>query len=154
MKQIIAFFVFFSTIQILSFGQQTDGIQKRKPDAVQMIEQQRGELEYFKTLVYRFEIAWEETDIQSMIDLRDGLLKLMSVEIQQLTERSNPSLKAIDRLAAEKSCLKKVESNIISESDNAMGKQAEATKKLFNEFISLLEADFVEQVEALRLAEK
>ncbi len=153
-KQTIACLIFLSTLPILSFGQQTAEASQRTPTPLQSFEIQRGEVEFFKTLVYRFEIAWEETDVQSMTDLRDGLLKLMEAEINQFADKTNVSAIANDRLAEQKACSKKVKSTPLSSNDSAFGKQAEQTKALFHDFIKLMEADLTEQVETLRSFEK
>ncbi|MBK9012610.1 MAG: hypothetical protein IPM82_00130 [Saprospiraceae bacterium] len=153
-KQTIACLIFLSTLPILSFGQQTAESSQRTATPLQLFEIQRGEVEFFKTLVYRFEIAWEETDVQSMTDLRDGLLKLMEAEINQLADKTNISAIANDRLAEQKACLKKAKATPLAANDSAFGKQAEQTKALFHDFIKLMEADLTEQVEALRSFEK
>ena len=153
-KQSIVCLIFLSTLPLLSFGQQAAESSPRTSTPLQLLEIQRGEVEFFKTLVYRFEIAWEETDVQSMTDLRDGLLKLMGAEINQLANKTNVSAIATDRLAEQKACLKKAETTPLSPNDSAFGKQAEQTKALFNDFIKLMEADLTEQVEALRSLEK
>ncbi len=142
--------IYLSTFAVLSFGQQSNPVASRTPDAVQLLEIQRGELEFFKTIVYRYEVAWEETDLQSMTDLRTGLMKLMATAVKQLEENSNPTKSIVERLKLEKECLKKVAAAPLSEFDPAFGKQAEQNKTAFNDFIRLLEADFNDKVNAIR----
>lgn len=122
----------------------------RTPDAAQLLELQRGELEFFKTIVYRYEVAWEETDLQSMIELRDGLLKLMIAEVKQLEEKTGQPKSAIERLAQERACLKKIEAAPLNTADPAFGKQAELNSTAYKDFIKLMEDDFREQAAALR----
>ncbi|MBI1224163.1 MAG: hypothetical protein GC192_02900 [Bacteroidetes bacterium] len=143
--------IYLSTLSVLSFGQQTTLSEPRTPDATQLLEIQRGELEFFKTIVYRFEVAWEESDVQSMVDLRKGLMKLMANEIGQLKGKNNPTKAIENRLEKEIACLNSMEITPIAEGDDALGKHAEKAKAVFNDFIKLLEEDFTEQANALRL---
>ncbi|MCF8279701.1 MAG: hypothetical protein K9J45_04870, partial [Bacteroidales bacterium] len=101
--------IYLSTLPIMSFCQQLEPQPIRTPSASQLLEMQRGEVEYFKTLVYRFEVAWEEADVQSMADLRNGLLEIMKLEVKQLEDKASPSKAATERLQLETDCLKKVE---------------------------------------------
>ncbi|GEM_PF-4372743 len=148
-KNTIAFLVFLSTLPFLSFGQQTSEPLSRTPTAHQLLEIQVGELELFKTLVYRFETAWEETDLQSMSDLRSGLLNLMAKEINQLEEKAGNETNEA-RLTALKACLNASKETPINQADTAVGKKAEESKELFQDFIKLMEADLAAQIEALR----
>lgn len=153
-KQLIVSLIFFSTYSILCFGQQNASVPSRQMDAFQIFEIQRGELELFKTLAYRYEIAWEESDIQSMVDLRDGLTKLMETEIKQLAEKKTTGTVTQTRLAEEKACLKKINETPLSEGDSDLGKRAEFNKSVFNDFIGMMEADLSEQQQALRPTNK
>lgn len=142
--------IYLSTLPVLSFAQQANTPVSRTPDAVQSLEIQRGELEFFKTIVYRYEVAWEESDLESMVDLRDGLLKLMGVEAKQLEDKTNLSKTDNQRLVQQRVCIKNVEAAPLSLSDSAFGKKAEANNATFKDFIRLLEEDFSEQAAALR----
>lgn len=154
-KRTIICLFYLSTLPVLSFGQHTNGQAQRTPDALQLLEIQRGEVEFFKTLVYRFEVAWEESDLQSMIDIRAGLMNLMEAEVKQLSEKSDPSKEDSERLQGENDCLKRVKPDDISTSNGSMlGKSAEANKKAFNDFIRILEADFAAQSQAIRTENK
>ncbi len=154
-KRTIICLFYLSTLPVLSFGQHINGQAERTPDALQLLEIQRGEVEFFKTLVYRFEVAWEESDLQSMIDIRSGLIKLMETEVKQLSEKLDPSKEDNNRLQSENDCLKRVKSDDISTSKGSMlGKSAEANKMAFNDFIRILEADFAAQSQAIRQPNK
>ena len=146
--------IYLSTLPILSFCQQLEPQPIRTPDASQLLEIQRGEVEYFKTLVYRFEVAWEEVDVQSMIDLRNGLMEIMKLEVKQMEGKASPSNATTERLQLGIDCLKKLENAQILAADTALGKAAELNKTCFNDFTRLLEADFSEQVQAIRQDEK
>lgn len=153
-KQIIASLFFLSAFSFVSFGQQNSKGPSRQLDAFQLFEIQRGEVELFKTLVYRYEIAWEESDVQSMVDLRDGLMKLMEVEIKQAEDNKVGNPTAENRLVEEKASLKQIKDTPFSEGDRDLGKRAEFNKSVFNDFIKIMEADLTEQQLALRPADK
>ncbi len=146
--------IYLSTLPIMAFCQQLEPQPIRTPDASQLLEIQRGEVAYFKTLVYRFEVAWEEADVQSMADLRSGLMEIMKVEVKQMEDKVSPSSAAKERLQLGTDCLKKLENAQILAADTSLGKAAELNKTCFNNFIRLLEADFSEQMKAIRQDEK
>lgn len=150
MKQLTVSLIFLSTFAVLSFGQQTEQQTTRKLDAFQLFEIQRGEVENFKTLIYRFEEAWVEADMQSMTDLRAGLLELMSLEIKQMEEKELTTNIQKARLDSAKSTKKELEKNALSNSNGDLGKRVEATIDSFHDFIRLLESDLDEQHLALR----
>lgn len=126
----------------------------RTPDALQMLEIQRGEVEYFKTLAYRFEIAWEESDLQSMVDLQAGLQDLMEKEVAQLSDKQNLSKLEADWLAQEKVAIEKLKATKLTPNAIDFGKKAEGSISIFNDFIQWIEADFSAQAEATRQVEK
>lgn len=153
-KQIIASLIFLSLFFSVANAQQAVGVPSRQPDAFQRFELQRAEVELFKTLAFRYEIAWEEMDVQSMVDLRDGLSKLMEAEIKQATAKNDRTQAQEKRLAQQKTSLKKVKENPIVDGDSDLGDKAENNKSRFNEFIKLMEDDLSEQQAALRPVDK
>lgn len=151
----IACLLFLSTLPLVSFGQQTDlQLQSRPIDPAQLFETQRGEVELFKTLVYRYEIAWQESDVQSMIDLRNGLVKLMMVEIGQLQATNDSSDATKDLLDNQQNCLKKLMETPLVAADHGFGQKAETAKSLFYDFIRFMETDLTAQSTKLRAATK
>lgn len=150
----IACLLFLSTLQLVSYGQQTDMQQSRPIDPVQLFETQRGEVELFKTLVYRYEIAWQENDAQSMIDLRDGLAEMMKAEIGQLQAMNDSSEATQDLIDNQLGCLKKLKATPLIATDNGFGQKAETTKSLFLDFIRFLETDLATQSAKLHAATK
>ncbi len=150
----IACLLFLSTLPLVSFGKQTDLQLSRPIDHVQAFETQRGEVELFKTLVYRYEIAWQENDAQSMIDLRNGLAEMMAVEIGQLQATNDSSEANQDLLDNQQSCLKKLKATPLVATDNGFGQKAETAKSLFLDFIRFMETDLEAQSAKLRAASK
>lgn len=146
----IACLLFLSTLPLLSFGQQTDTHQSRPVDPIQFFETQRGEVELFKTLVYRYEIAWQESDVQSMIDLRNGLAEIMTTEIGQLQATNNSTDENQELLKNQQNSLKKLKAIPLVATDNGFGTKAETTKMLFLDFIRFMEADLAAQSVKLR----
>lgn len=148
-KQIITSLIFFLLFFFEASAQQVVSGHPRQLDAFQLFEIQRGEVELFKTLVYRYEIAWEELDVQSMVDLKDGLAKLMELEVKQAADKGLE-----ERANKEKAYLKKINETIFVEGDSDLGSKAETAKSLFNDFIQMMEADLSEQQAALRPSDK
>lgn len=152
MKNQVIFCLFFlSILPILAIGQQSAGQTGRATTPEMIFEIQRGEVELFKTLAYRFEIAWSESDLQSMIDLQEGLWNLMEKEIQQATDNANLSEKAKTRLQNQQQLLPKAKAVNLTSSKDALGKKGEQANQLFQDFIKHMETDLTEQVVALQI---
>lgn len=77
----IAFLIFCLASPFLSSAQQNST--SRTPAPEETLDQQRGELSGFNNLLFRYQAASEEGELQSMEDIRQEVLKMMDREIEQ-----------------------------------------------------------------------
>lgn len=153
-SRITSCLIFLSTLPVLSFAQQITATTARELTPTQQFEAQRGKVENFKTLAYRFEVAWEEADLQSMVDLKNGLSGMMKAENEAPAPAFLNAEKADENLPAKKQCLLQVDKIPLATNDAAFGKKAEQLQKLFQDYIKLMEGELTAQLESLRKMEK
>ncbi len=141
LKQTIGCLIFLSTLPFLSFAQQTDLVNERQITSIQLFKNHQGELESFKSLAIRFEVAWQESELESMVDLKAALSKQMYAA-NAIAYPSNSKLEQINlRVTAKQKLLDESEDLALDTMDNDIGKNAERAILLFKEYIRLYEAD-------------
>jgi hypothetical protein len=150
LKQTIACLIFLSTLPMLAFSQQTQLANERQMTPIQLFENHRGEIESFKSLVFRFEVAWQEAELESMVDLKAALSKQMYAANAIAYPTNLHAEQAELRLAARQKLLKELENLSLETKDNAIGKKAERTIFLFKEYIRHYEADLEAHAVTLR----
>ncbi len=139
---------------MLAFAQQTKGVADRRLTPLQQLEIKVAKFEHFKTLVYRFEVAWEESEMQSMLDLKLELQKLMTENNQASPVAIFDDEKTAIRVLGKQQCLEKIEALPLSINDGAFGTKAEKLIALFQNYIQLVAADLADQSKAIQQAEK
>ena len=150
LKQTTACLIFLSTLPMLSIAQQTQLVNERQMTPIQQFENHRGELESFKSLVFRFEVAQQEAELESMVDLKTALSKQMQAANATAHPTNLNAEQAKVRLTAKQKLLDELEDLAFGAKDNAIGKKAERAIFLFKEYIGHYEADLVAHEITLR----
>lgn len=147
--RIIMGLFFLSAFQCIVFCQ----TEVRPLTPFQAFEVQRGKVEHFKTLTYRYEVAWEELDLQSMMDLKNGLLELMNSEIRQYEGKGElaPTETPTKQM---KECAEKLRKIQLKANDTDLGDSAEKVKQTLHDFITILEKALSKQLVELRAENK
>jgi hypothetical protein len=148
-KQIVACAFFLSTFVNLSVGQQTTALEQRALSPSQLFIKHQGQYEAFKSLVIRFEVAWDEMDAQSMAELKDVLGKMVvEYNLNQYPTTETPA-NSLQRTLKKGDIQFDLNKLSISADDNELGPKAEQLAQIFNQYLRLMEADILEHQKAL-----
>ncbi len=150
-KQTIACLIFLSTIANLSFGQQTTELEKRALSPSQLFIKHQGQYEAFKSLVIRFEVAWQEADAQSMVDLKEVLGKMVAEYNGLSYPTAEIEGKLLERAAKKAQVFAELKKLPISTDDTALGPKVEQILERFNQYMRLFETDILEHQKAIGL---
>jgi hypothetical protein len=148
-KQIVACAFFLSTFVNLSLGQQTTAMEQRALSASQLFLKHQGQYEAFKSLVIRFEVAWQEADAQSMAELKAVLGKMVAEYNGLSYPTSENESMLLERAAKKAMVYQELNKLPISAADTALGPKIERVLEQFRQYQRFLEADILAHQKAL-----
>ncbi len=148
-KQTIACAIFLSTFVNLSVGQQTTALEQRQLSPSQLFVKHLGQYEAFKSLVIRFEVAWDEIDAQSMADLKAVLGKMVAEYNGLSYPTTEDEGKLLERATMKVMVYEELNKLPISVTDTALGPKVERVLEQFRQYQGLLEADILAHQKAL-----